>query len=298
MKIENDTIFSQYIILKKYLEDKDIEEIKNLEDICIKEDKVNLKLELSYRKELNKDFENNRNDINEFLFYINNKLIGYLGISSFGGNTAEINGMVHPRYRKIGIFTKLIEMALDECKKRNFDNILLLCDDKSIAAIKFIESKNGVYAFSECRMKCYKEISKEENKSITLVKAKNNNIDDINNLNSIFFGDLWKELIMPEDEEKNNIVTYLINNKNKVIGKIKVTKEINSAYISGFGILPEYRGMGYGKWALTNILNNLNNEKIYDIQLDVEIKNKRALSLYKNCGFKEQSIMNYYNINI
>ncbi|MBE6052632.1 MAG: GNAT family N-acetyltransferase [Clostridium sartagoforme] len=295
---EEEKIFSEEIILKKYLEDKDIQEVKNLEDVCINEDKVNLKLELSYRKEINKDYKNNRSDINEFLFYINNKVVGYIGISCFGGNIAEINGMVHPLHRRQGIFTILIDLALKECKKRNFNEILLLCDANSHSAIKFIENINGTYSFSECRMKCYNNNLQEVEKEITLVKAKNKNIDEINDLNNIFFGGSGKELIMPEDEEKNNIVTYLICNDSKVIGKIKVSKELDSAFISGFGIIPEYRSMGYGKSALKETLNNLMIDKIYDIELDVAIKNKKALNLYKNCGFKERAIMNYYRINI
>lgn len=298
MKEIEDKIFSQKIILKKYLDEKDIQEIKTLEDICINEDKVNLKLELDYRKDIYKDLENNINHINEFLFYINNNLIGYLGISSFGRNIAEINGVVNPNFRRKGIFTKLIELALEESKKRNFNEILLLCDDKSSSAIKFIENKKGTYAFSECRMKCYNSSIKEGNKGISFLKAKNENINDINKLNSIFFGDEFNELIMPEDDEKNNITTYFIKVNDGIIGKIKVSKEIKSAFISGFGILPEYRGRGYGKSALIEVLNNLYYNQIYDVELDVEIRNKTALNLYKSCGFKEESIMNYYNINI
>lgn len=298
MKDLKENIFSQKIILKKYLEEKDIQEVKTLEDISANEDKVNLKLELSYRRDIKKDFNSKINEINEFLFYINEKLVGYLGISNFGGNVAELNGVVHPSYRRMGIFNNLIDMAINECKKRNFHNILLLCDDKSYAAIKFIENKNGAYSFSECRMKCYSSEFKKVDKLISLVKAKNENIDDINDLNKIFFGDVWKELIMPEEEEKNNIITYLIKNDDKIVGKIKVSKGLTSAFISGFGILPNYRRRGYGKAALIEILNNLYNDKIYDVELDVEIKNKKALNLYKYCGFKEQSIMNYYNIII
>ena len=95
-----------------------------------------------------------------------------------------------------------------------------------------------------------------------------------------------------------NIITYLIKIDDKIIGKIKVSKGLTSAFISGFGISAEYRRMGYGKTALIEILNNLYDDKICDVELDVEIKNKKALNLYKYCGFKEQSVMNYYNISI
>ena len=139
---------------------------------------------------------------------------------------------------------------------------------------------------------------KMKDKLISLIKAKNDDLDNINNLNEIFFGDIWKESNMPEEEAKNNIITYLIKLNDNIIGKIKTSEESNSVYISGFGILPEYRGMGYGKSALIQVLSNLNKDKIYNVELDVEVKNKKALNLYKDCGFIEGSIMNYYNINI
>lgn len=41
-------------------------------------------------------------------------------------------------------------------------------------------------------------------------------------------------------------------------------------------------------------LNMLNKENIFNVELDVEVKNKRALNLYISCGFKEESVMNYY----
>ena len=103
-------------------------------------------------------------------------------------------------------------------------------------------------------------------------------------------------MILPEDDEKNNIITYLIQVDDKVIGKIKVSKELNSAFISGFGIIPEYRNKGYGRAALMQVLNYLRNDGINKAALDVEIKNKNALHLYKACGFKEKSTMNYYEV--
>ncbi|WP_367114841.1 GNAT family N-acetyltransferase [Clostridium sp.] len=53
--------------------------------------------------------------MNEFLYYIDGVLIAYLGISSFGGNNGEINGMTHPDFRRNGLFTKLFQLAIEEC---------------------------------------------------------------------------------------------------------------------------------------------------------------------------------------
>ncbi|MBS5949174.1 MAG: GNAT family N-acetyltransferase [Clostridium sp.] len=288
---------SQKIILKKYLDENDIKLIRNLEDICLTEDNINLKLELEYRIEIKKDYNKSLNDVNEILYYLNDELIGYAGISAFSRNIAEINGMVHPSFRRKGIFTKIIEIALDECRKRNFKEILLLGDDKSASAMKFIKKTKAIYSFSECRMTCLEWEVKEINNESIVVKATNKNAEDIDRLNTLFFGDVSSEMILPEDEEKNNNITYFIKIDDKIIGKIKTSKEEeNSIYISGFGIIPEYRRKGYGRASLVKGLNKLKGENISKIELDVEIKNKNALNLYKSCGFKEGSIMNYYRM--
>ena len=289
-------VSEQYIVLKKYLNESDYAKINELKDICIKEDKINLKLELEYRMQVPKNYEKSLSDINEFLYYINNELVGYIGVSSFGGNAAEINGMVHPTWRRKGIFTKLCNMAIEESKSRNFNEILLLCDEKSNKAIEFIKTIEGSYSFSECRMKRTCRDINENNKDIFLRKATNLDIKEIEKLNTVFFGDVSNEQISPEDEEINNIITYLIELDEKVIGKIKVEREEKKAFICGFGIYPEFRRKGYGRQALTETLNIINKDFIYDIGLDVAVENKKALNLYKSCGFEEKSLMNYYEI--
>lgn len=289
-------VSEHYIVLKKYINEKDYIEISQLEDICIKEEKINLKLELEYRMQVPKNYEKYLNDINEFLYYINNKLIGYIGISNFGGNAAEISGMVHPQYRRKGIFTKLCKMAIEESKNRNFNKILLLCDEQSSKAIEFIKTIGGSYSFSECGMKRTCRDINENNKDISLRKATNEDVKEIKKLNTVLFGDVKNEEILLENEERNNIITYLIELDKKVIGKIKVEREEKSAFVSGFGIYPEFRSKGYGRQALTETLDIINKGHIYDIGLDVAIENKKALNLYKSCGFEEQSLMNYYEI--
>ena len=122
---------NQVICLKEYITEKDYKEINSLKEICGINDKVNLKLGLNSKLEAAKDSKIVLNKINEFLYYIDETLVGYLGISSFGANIGEINGMTHPKWRRKGIFKKLFEIAVDACKKRSFDKILLLSDGKS-----------------------------------------------------------------------------------------------------------------------------------------------------------------------
>jgi predicted acetyltransferase len=288
---------NQHIILKKYINEKDYAQIYKLEELCTAKDKVNLKLELDYRLLVNKDYEKSINDINEYLYYINDDLVGYLGIASFGGNLGEINGVVHPDWRRKGIFTKLCGLAIEESRKRNFTKILLICDDRSDSAKEFIKSAGAAYSFSEYGMKLKgSKIADLGNTEVALRKATNADGEEIQRQNSVYFGDVSSKPIFPEDEEKNNSITYMVKLQEKIIGKIKVSREQKSAFISGFGIVPEFRGKGYGKQALKQAINMVNKEEIYDVALDVAAENSNALNLYKSCGFEGQSTMNYYEV--
>jgi len=287
----------QVICLKEYITEKDYKEINSLQEICSINDKVNLKLELDYKLEVAKDSEIVLNNINEFLYYIDDTLVGYLGISRFGRNIGEINGMTHPNWRRKGIFKKLFEIAIDEFSERNFDKILLLSDGKSDSGGEFINNIGGKYDFSEYRMKRVSSVIPERIKSISLGKAGKDYIKEIAKQNSIYFNDSEEDMETSEIKEVLHESTHMVELNGKIIGKINIEYSEKSAFICGFGILPDFRGKGYGKAALKEAIYQINEKSIYEIELDVECKNSTALNLYKACGFEEKSIMNYYKYN-
>ena len=294
---------NQFICLKENISEKEYNEINTLQDIISSKDKVNLKLELDYRLKINKNSEGVLKNINEFLYYVDDILVAYLGISCFGGNVAEINGMTHPDWRRKGIFKKLFELAMNECSKRSFNKILLLADGKSDLGIKFIEAVGGKYEVSEYRMEVINTTSSENINLINLRKAEKSDKKEIGRQDSIFFDNKKEsENLVDRAEIRNDAeirieTSYMIELNNTTIGKINIEYNDNSAFISGFGILPEFRGKGYGKVALKEAIKLINVININIVQLDVSCKNNRALNLYQSCGFQEQSVMNYYEYN-
>ena len=292
-------VLDQSICLKQYISEKDYNEINQLREICSSKDKTNLKLELDYKLNVSRNSEIGLKNINEVLYYVDEVLIAYLGISSFGGsNIGEINGMTHPDFRRKGIFKKLLEVAIVECKKRNFNKLLLLSDGKSNSGIEFIKAACGNYDFSEYRMKLINKTKLENINPISLRKAGKLDGKEIGRQNAIFFNGSEECESFPEEEEELNNITYLVQLKEEIIGKIKVDYNDNSAFICGFGILPAFRGKGYGKAALMEALRLINEKDITEVGLDVEAKNNTALNLYQSCGFEEQSVMDYYSYSI
>ncbi|MDF2543148.1 MAG: acetyltransferase [Herbinix sp.] len=304
------------IVTKEYLSEQDYNNIKQLEAICYENDHTNLKLELDYKLFLNntaksnseqrEDHTNSYNEehvkeqlnsnpakiVNEFMYYINGTLVAYLGISCFGGNIGEINGMTHPDWRRKGIFNKLFVLAAKEGQSRNYSLILMLSDGASESGIAFIKSMGGNYHHSEYRMKLMKYPAFDETSSVTLRISQNRDKKKINELNVILFQD--EEESMDESNEGNKTDTLAECEIADDIDKIHVEYGEHSAFLFGFGILPEYRKQGYGKAALTETLRLIEAKNIAEVSLDVVCTNSHALNLYIGCGFEQQSIMNYY----
>lgn len=294
-------ILNQCICIKQYIYPEDYKKLHELEEFCKLKDKTNLKLELDFKQNMYKNSTLNSKNNNEFLYYIDDVLVSYLSISCFGGNIGELNGMTHPDWRRKGLFSKLFKLAIDECKKRNFDKILLLSDKESNSGIKFIESVGSYYDFGEYRMKCTNKSYTESISSVKLREAEALDRKEISRQNVIFFNDVEdsEDSSIESEEENPDDVVYIIQLDSKTIGKIAVKyyDDNTSAFIHGFGILPDYRGKGYGKSALKEVLHLIHEKNIFDIELDVECKNDTALNLYKVCGFVEKSVMNYYKFN-
>lgn len=297
------------ICLKEYISEENYREINKLQELCVLEDKVNLKLELDYKIKMHKDSVKESKEINEILYYVGDSLIGYLGMSSFGGNISEINGMVHPEWRRQGIFKKLFQYLLDECRKRNFSEILLLTDNESESGVKFIKDIGGIYDVSEYRMRLDQITISKTISPINLRKAKSFEKREIERQNEIFFYgkeevESAQETYLQEqeksinDEESLGETTYMVEFKGQTIGKIHIDYSDNSAFIFGFGILPQFRGKSYGKEALKSALQLIKERNIEKVELDVSCKNDTALNLYKSFGFQEESVMNYYKYNV
>jgi ribosomal protein S18 acetylase RimI-like enzyme len=283
------------IWLKQTINENDYRAINELKRICTRKEKLFLKLELDFKLSLPKSDQMGTIDyINEFFCYSGDLLIGYLGSFNLGGNTAELTGMVHPFYRRRGIFTRLYSLALEECRRREIKRVLLVCDNRSSTGMAFLRSIGAVYSFSEYEMSLQKSNPLEEKLDITLRRANNSDAEAIARINYICFGVAGYIGSTPEEEAERNRITYMIERNRKVVGKIRTEIRQGQGFISGFAIYPEYRGRGYGRQALKAALHILDKKDIHNVTLEVNAQNKKALHLYKSCGFIEESAIDYF----
>lgn len=311
------TISNPWLKLREGINQEDYDVIHALEERCIREDHIALKLELDYKLAVSSSTGSTRSagirKTNEFMYFDGQELIGYIGICEFGDASTplEVNGMVHPEYRRQGVFETLSRLVLDEWKRRAPKSLLLLSDRKSEAGQTFIQGTGAEYHHSEYEM--YLQMDRSDIHSdiegLAFRKATNADAREIGRQNAIYFGAEPPEeelsglpsegIIQPEEEEKRGMTIFLAEIDGQIIGKVHVQLSLGgTGGIYGLGVLPEHRGKGYGRAMLLKAVAKLKEARAKEIMLQVAVENANALGLYQSCGFEETSTMDYYELSV
>ena len=243
------------------------------------------------------------------------ELIGYLSVFLPEEGTAELNVLIHPDYRRQGIFTELLQRAKAALSAIGTKEFVFVCEPSSsdataaMFAIKaekrsseyqmFLESSAHISSSFRNMTPAINspETSKGKRKQILcntpgeLLEATPDDLPLLGRMNALFF-ETSEEMgeLFAEDSYYTPGITvykYVIIEKNKKtvpIGTICFCEEAHSGNIFGLGILPEYRGLGYGKDLLNALLARIPTDKI--IYLQVSSRNAAAFQLYQKTGFQ------------
>lgn len=129
-----------------------------------------------------------------------------------------------------------------------------------------------------------------------------NNFKELREEDILEYSKVIKEKIkIPSDKEltkeflglmssKKNIILFVCDEQNKtrgyLIGSIFNNIWQKSAYIDDLFIKKSYKRKGLGKLLISEFIRYVKKNKIKKCKLQVNVKNKKAISLYKNLGFK------------
>lgn len=262
--------------------------IKVLEEMCEKDGGFQLKL--------NFDMLENRtgNNKEDFFHYEDGELVGFLASYGFG-NKVELCGMVHPDHRRKGIFTRLLEMGLEETKKRNILTILLNAPTDSQSAKEFLKNIPCTFSIAEYQMK-WQKTELIEDPAVTLRPSiTTGDFEAEIQLEVFAFGFKKEEArnFNMQIRENYNDQNLIIESDGKTAGKMRVAELEGEAWIYGFAVFPELQGKGIGRKALSRIVK-MEEQKGLSIFLEVEAKNAHALKLYESCGFRRYHSQDYY----
>jgi ribosomal protein S18 acetylase RimI-like enzyme len=203
--------------------------------------------------------------------------------------------MVHPNFRRRGIFTKLLTECITDLKTRNVNTILLNAPTDSQSAREFLRSIPCSFSMSEYQMKWQKtELFLDTSVSLRPSVSLEDFEAEVQ-LDILAFGLEEHEAreYNKQVKEFNTEQQYIIETSGKTAGKMRVAEDNGEAWIYGFAIFPELQGKGIGKMALSKLVT-MESHKGLDIFLEVEAKNAHALRLYQSCGFRSYHSQDYY----
>src|SRR5947209_20445683 len=102
----------QGLVKKTTLTEAEVTEVAQLLATCNAHEDLNLSISLDALRNRPGD------SVNDFLYYEDGSLLGYLDLDSLGRVEKECTGMVYPNNRRQGIFRMLFEAAKTECGQR------------------------------------------------------------------------------------------------------------------------------------------------------------------------------------
>jgi RimJ/RimL family protein N-acetyltransferase len=122
---------------------------------------------------------------------------------------------------------------------------------------------------------------------------------DIENNPFLIFEIMKQELFLPIYEKilyEQNTYVYEIDDQVASTYRIqyKQYKLSHIAYFGRFAMHPAFRGQGFGKEIMKQIISRLKKEGKKRLELFVVSDNTRAISFYKKFGFIEEGRLKYY----
>jgi len=277
------------LIARQGLTLEEVDEIAALAELCNQHEGLNMRLNLQVLRRRPVD------EINDFLYYEHGSLIGYLALFCFNNVEAEISGMVHPEFRRRGIFTRLSQEAEAECQRRGVSQMLFIVEHASQAGQQFVQKIGAELHHSEYKMDLATPVLiSAESSELSIRAARDEDGPILNKLTQEGFEVPYEVNWYGEGKADPSRPVYVAERGQTIVGKIDINLQDTSAMIYGFVVAREYRGKGYGRYILSRVVQHLWNSGYRAIALEVIPENSRALNLYRSCDFRETAHYDYY----
>jgi ribosomal protein S18 acetylase RimI-like enzyme len=283
----------QGVVERHSLTDMELADAQALADICASYEDIDLRIGWSALQGRASAAPQ------DFLYYEDGALIGFLSLFGVGSDEAEAGGMVHPRHRRKGVFTMLVTAAKAVCRQQNTGALVLVCDQRSDAAKAFCEARGAAHTFSEHLMTLRTPATTvPPDGRLDFHRARP---EDAGALAEIIAEDAGMDVTLFRQVVARGIETgarqyYVAKVGGEMIGTINVDVIDGAPYIYGFVVRPEHRGRGYGKQMLSCTIADIVAERPQPIFLEVETDNAPALALYHAFGFTITRTYDYYRI--
>lgn len=273
------------------------ERISELIDLCCQAEPIRLSIPLPKPGEA-------LSDECFFALYEEGTLVSVIHLFYPDHTVGELIGFTHPAYRRRGYFRKLLDLASDHADHIGLEQVYVISDGNSPDANRALRTLGLAAQYAEYMLeKSLCEFEADETGSsprcsvsdtLTLTET------DASPLTAQLFSVIFEadlpqcEAYLEEITANERIRTYVLSRNDTPAGQTQLTFIDDMAYLSGFGILPEYRRNGFGLTFLRLLENHLAAQGFAKLTLQVSSQNKNAFSLYRKDGFETLEALSYY----
>lgn len=229
----------------------------------------------------------------DFLWREAERLLGFVGLYGFGGDTIEVTGMVDPAARRRGIATALLDAALPAGREQGYERALLVVPRGSEAGRALAVDRGARLEHSEHALALLNPPSEGPvDPRINIRAATAGDEKDLSALLASAFAE------PPRDLGSLIESTLVAELEGAPVGTLRVDREPDSAAIYAFAVDPAHQGRGIGRDVLRRVCRQLLSEGIARIGLEVAVENDRALGLYTSLGFTPVTTEDYYELRL
>jgi ribosomal protein S18 acetylase RimI-like enzyme len=284
----------QGLLKKQTLTEAEANAIERLITLCNNYEGLHMRLDMGALR------HRSGNETNDFLYYEDGILVGYLFVEGWGSRDRELTGMVHPDFRRRGIFRFLLTAAKEECQQRNAQKLILVCEHFSKSGLAFVNALGAHHEYSEHEMVLgtFRE-RRNYSKRLHIRQANSSDLDAIVSVLATDSGNVesvnrWVAKLFEEPTSR----FYLATLDQKPLGCLRLDFMSDQVGIYAFEVRLGYRGLGYGRQMLEEAIRAISAETQKRIMLDVETDNTNAIGLYLSCGFEIKTTYDYYGLII
>ncbi|KAA0546113.1 GNAT family N-acetyltransferase [Bacillus sp. BGMRC 2118] len=278
------------ILKKSHLTSVEINKLTNLIKVCEEQEEIQLAVTINLSTSQNR----NNEGCYDYFYCVDEELVGYLGAFAIPGvKQMEITGMVHPSFRRKGIFSSLLKEAISDLQL--FKEQLLIIDYHSTSGKQFIDQCGASLSHSEFLLQYGKPVM-ATSPSIEMLEVREEDLSEVITIHSKAFGVSENEArgVIEQNFSSNMYNMLLAKDKGCTVGSLSILNR-ESYYISAFSVDPLFQGKGIGKQMLLQTVQSLGGNQ--SIMIEVEVNNDHALKLYQACGFVIKAGFNYYKLN-
>jgi ribosomal protein S18 acetylase RimI-like enzyme len=290
-------IARQGLFAKQCLTDREMREIEHLALLCNAHEGLRIRLDYTML-----DLPTLPTD-DLFLFYQRNALLGSLLLDRYHSNMKEVTGMVHPDFRRRGIFHTLLAAASQESRRRGIKRLLFPCEATALSGQAFLQHIDAREEFAEHRMVLrHFQPRWRYNEHLHVREAR---FDDLEELTVVLTADFHgnrehaRQHLLRTFERPHQqfyLATYGSIESAEPIGMLRVEEEPAELGVYGFFVRPEYRGRGHGRQILEETIVAVRKHSQKQLMLEVDTHNLAALNLYLSLGFVVERTYEYYGL--